>query len=297
MTSFWSAWIIVLTVISLVLICWLLFSNRKTTVEDLDNPTTGHVYDGIEEYDNPLPGWWFKMFVITIVFGVGYLIAYPGMGNFKGLLGWTSVGQWQGEIDKAEAQTAELFAEYRSTPAEQLATNPKAMRMARRMFANNCSVCHGTEGKGSYGFPNLTDQDWLYGGSADAIKTTLTHGRNGSMPGWEAVLGEQGLSDMAGYVSKLNQGKAVAAEAHPESDQKFAMLCASCHMPDGSGNQMLGAPALNDDIWLYGGDSGRIKHTLAKGRSGVMPAQGDILGSDKIHLLTAYVLKLSTPAN
>ncbi|MBD2858213.1 cytochrome-c oxidase, cbb3-type subunit III [Spongiibacter sp. KMU-158] len=293
MTSFWSAWIIVLTVISLVLVCWVLFSNRKTTVQDKDNPTTGHIYDGIEEYDNPLPGWWFKMFVITIIFAIGYLIAYPGMGNFKGLLGWTSVGQWQAEVDKAEAHTAEIFAEYRNTSVEALADNPKAMRMARRMFANNCSVCHGAEGKGSYGFPNLTDQDWLYGGSPEAIKTTITFGRKGNMPAWESALGEAGLSDMTGYVSKLSQGKTVAAEAHPDADQKFAMLCAACHMPDGSGNQMLGAPRLNDNVWLYGGDSGRIKHTLAKGRNGNMPAQGDILGADKIHLLTAFVYKLS----
>ena len=295
MTSFWSAWIIILTVITLVLVTWLLLANRTTTVKDEENPTTGHVYDGIEEYDNPLPSWWFKMFVISIVFAVGYLIAYPGLGNFKGVLGWTSVGQWQADVDKADAKTAELYAGYVSTPVEQLAENNKAMRLGRRIFSNNCAICHGTEAKGGYGFPNLTDKDWLYGSSAQEIKHSIAAGRNGMMPAWESILGEQGLTDMTGYVFALSKGN--AAEQYPAAAEKFAMLCAACHMPDGSGNPLMGAPRLNDDIWLYGGDPGQVKQTLALGRNGKMPAQGETLSADKIHLLTAYVYSLSNPVS
>ncbi|MEX1665456.1 cytochrome-c oxidase, cbb3-type subunit III [Zhongshania arctica] len=295
MTSFWSAWIIILTVITLVLVTWLLLANRTTTVKDEENPTTGHVYDGIEEYDNPLPSWWFKMFVISIVFAVGYLIAYPGLGNFKGVLGWTSVGQWQADVDKADAKTAELYAGYVSTPVEQLAENNKAMRLGRRIFSNNCAICHGTEAKGGYGFPNLTDKDWLYGSSAQEIKHSIAAGRNGMMPAWESILGEQGLTDMTGYVVALSKGN--AAEQYPAAAEKFAMLCAACHMPDGSGNPLMGAPRLNDDIWLYGGDPGQVKQTLALGRNGKMPAQGETLSADKIHLLTAYVYSLSNPVS
>ncbi len=291
MTSFWSAWIIVLTVVCTALVAWLLFANRTTTVTNKENPTTGHVYDGIEEYDNPLPGWWFKMFVLSIIFGIGYLIAYPGMGNFKGLLGWTSTGQWEAEVAKADAKTAEIYASFSQMSVEQLAENDKAMRMGRRVFANNCSVCHGAEATGAYGFPNLTDNDWLYGGTPDAIKQSITTGRAGAMPAWEAMLGEAGLADMTAYVMDLaNEG---AAERHPAAAEKFTMLCSACHMPDGSGNQALGAPRLNDNIWLYGGDAGRVKHSIAAGRNGKMPAHSETLGSDKIHLLTAYVYSLS----
>lgn len=291
MTSFWSAWIIVLTVISIVLVAWLLFANRTTTVTNKENPTTGHVYDGIEEYDNPLPGWWFKMFVLSIIFGIGYLIAYPGMGNFKGVLGWTSTGQWEAEVAKADAKTAQIYAGFSEMSVEQLADNDKAMRMGRRVFANNCSVCHGAEATGAYGFPNLTDNDWLYGGTPDAIKQSITTGRAGAMPAWEAMLGEEGLTAMTAYVMDLaNDG---AAGRHPAAAEKFTMLCSACHMPDGSGNQVLGAPRLNDNIWLYGGDAGRVKHSIAAGRNGKMPAHSETLGSDKIHLLTAYVYSLS----
>jgi len=294
MSSFWSAWIIVLTVISFILIVWLLFSNRKITVDE-NRKTTGHVYDGIEEYDNPLPAWWIKMFVISIIFGVGYLIAYPGLGNFPGLLNWTSVGQWEEEVERADQANAELYQSFMQQDAVALADDDKAMRIGKRLFANNCAVCHGVNAEGSYGFPNLTDNDWLYGGKPDQIRQSITHGRNGMMPAWESMLGDEGLAAMTQHVLSLSADNAASsAEAEPSAAaQQYAQLCASCHGADGTGNPILGAPDLTDDTWLYGGDPGRIKHSIAKGRSGKMPAHKDMLSAEKIHLLTAYVYQLS----
>src|SRR5690606_9728356 len=150
MSSFWSWWVIVLVVINIVGALWLLFANRKVEVRGPsgDAPKTGHVYDGIEEYDNPLPAWWFKMFVGTAVFSVIYLILYPGLGNFKGVLDWTSTGEWRADVAAADEKYGPLFARYKDTPVEDLALDPEAMKMGARLFANNCSVCHGTDGRG-----------------------------------------------------------------------------------------------------------------------------------------------------
>ncbi|CAA0090510.1 Cbb3-type cytochrome c oxidase subunit CcoP2 [Zhongshania aliphaticivorans] len=289
MSSFWSMWIIVLTVISIALIVWLLFSNRKITASK-ENQTTGHIYDGIEEYDNPLPSWWFKMFVISIVFAIGYLIAFPGLGNFPGLLNWTSVGKWEKEVARAEQANDALYAGFMTTDTQTLAANKKAMRIGKRIFANNCAICHGVNGEGSYGFPNLTDQDWLYGGTPELIQTSISQGRNGAMPAWNAMFDNDGLEAMAQYVKNL---ASTDLDTDSPAGKKFAMLCASCHGAEGQGNQAMGAPNLADNIWLYGGDAGQIKHSIASGRGGQMPAHHDKLSAEKIHLLTAYVYQLS----
>ena len=296
MSTFWSIWIIVFTAITIVGCTWLLFANRKVEVSDDtkegESPKTGHVYDGIEEYDNPLPGWWFKMFVGTVVFGVIYLVLYPGLGNFGGVLGWTQVGQWEEEVAEAEAKYAPLYEQYSETPVEELIANPEAMKMSRRLFNNNCAVCHGSDGRGSYGFPNLADNDWLYGGSAEDIKTTLVNGRQGAMPALGGALGEKGVDNVAEYVFKISGREHDAAKAEA-GGQLFATYCAACHGPDGTGNKMLGAPNLTDGIWLYGGSPTLVRHSIRNGRNGNMPAQGDKLKAEKIHLLTAYVYSLS----
>jgi len=291
MSSFWSLWIIILTVVTIVGTVWLLFSNRKSKNTGPD-ATTGHVYDGIEEYDNPLPAWWFYMFVFSIIFAIGYLIFYPGMGNYKGVLNWTQVGQWQGEVDKAEKKYGALFAQFREMPVEQVAQDKKALKMGQRMFANNCSQCHGGDARGSYGFPNLTDEEWLYGGSAEAIKTSIVSGRAGLMPSWEAALGEQGIDSVSDYVLSLS-GRDVDMASAAEGQSKYQMFCVACHGVEGKGNVMFGAPDLTNDIWLYGGSKGLVQRTLRGGRNGQMPAHKDVLSDDKIHLLTAYVYSLS----
>ncbi|PHS75802.1 MAG: cytochrome-c oxidase, cbb3-type subunit III [Porticoccus sp.] len=296
MSTFWSIWIIVFTAITIVGCTWLLFANRKVEVSDDtkegESPKTGHVYDGIEEYDNPLPGWWFKMFVGTVVFGVIYLVLYPGLGNFGGVLGWTQVGQWEEEVAEAEAKYAPLYEQYSETPVEELIANPEAMKMSRRLFNNNCAVCHGSDGRGSYGFPNLADSDWLYGGSAEDIKTTLVNGRQGAMPALGGALGEDGVDNVAEYVFKIS-GREHDAKKAEAGGQLFATYCAACHGADGTGNKMLGAPNLTDGIWLYGGSPTLVRHTIRNGRNGNMPAQADKLKAEKIHLLTAYVYSLS----
>lgn len=291
MSSFWSWWIILLTVITIVLTTWLLFANRKSTMNREDG-TTGHVYDGIEEYDNPLPAWWFYLFVLTIVFGVGYLLAYPGMGNFKGLLNWTQIGQWESRVAAADKKYGALFAEYRSMPVEEVATDKKAMKMGQRLFSNNCAQCHGSDAMGSYGFPNLTDTDWLYGGAPEQIRASIIHGRNGAMPGWLGALGEDGVVSVSHYVLSLS-GREVDADLAEQGKAKYQMMCVACHGVEGKGNYAFGAPNLTDKIWLYGGSTGLVQRSIRNGRSGHMPAHKDLLSDDKIHLLTAYVYSLS----
>jgi len=296
MSTFWSIWIIVIVAINIFGSAAILFANRKVEVRgdlaDGEAPTTGHVYDGIEEFDNPLPGWWFKMFVITILFSFVYLALYPGLGNFQGFLGWSSAGQWQEEVDAAEAKYGPVYAQYAGTPIDELSANPEAMKMAGRLFANNCSQCHGSDARGAYGFPNLTDKDWLYGGEPEAIKTSIMQGRNGAMPAWGSVIKEEGVENVADYVFSLSGRKHDAAKAEAGA-QVFATYCTACHGADGKGMQAMGAPNLTDDVWLYGGSPEFVKHTIRNGRNGHMPTHKELLKEDKIHLLAAYVYSLS----
>ncbi len=300
MSSFWSAWVIILTIFSLIAITWLLFSNRKSNLklDENNEAKTGHVYDGIEEYDNPLPGWWFNLFVLTIIFSVIYLIAYPGMGNFKGLLNWTSVGQWEAATKEAEEKYAEIYEEYLQTPIEELAQNRKAVKMGQRLFANNCATCHGSDASGTTGYPNLSDNDWLYGGTPNDIVTSITYGRMGSMPAWKAVLGAEGVEDVSKYVLSLGNGNSSAnstensTEGSPGS-ATYATMCMACHGADGTGNPMMGAPNLTDDVWLYGGTLDQVKESIGNGRNGQMPAHEKTLSKVKIHILATYVYGLS----
>jgi cytochrome c oxidase cbb3-type subunit 3 len=292
MSSFWSWWIIVLTVISFVLIFWILLANRKGDAEGPDVGTTGHAADGIEEFDNPLPYWWFLMFLFTLVFGIAYLIAYPGMGNFPGLLGWTQLGQWEEQVEAADERFSAMRHKYLAMPIEDVAADPPAVKMGQRMFANECSQCHGSDAKGSYGFPNLSDGDWIWGGTPDAIKHSITHGRQAAMPPWGAMLGEDGVNNVTAYVRGLN-GMNVDADAASAGQEKFAMLCTACHGAEATGNPMLGAANLTNGIWLYGGEADQIAHSVRAGRNGVMPSFKDTIGEDKIHLIAAYVYSLS----
>jgi cytochrome c oxidase cbb3-type subunit 3 len=290
MSSFWSAWIIVLTIVTFIGMLWLLFSNRTRT--PIDENTTGHNYDGIEEWDNPLPGWWFSMFLITIIWGAGYLIVYPGLGNFPGLLGWTSVEQHDGEVRVAEERYRAMRDKYLALPIEEIYTDPKVRNMGMRIYGNNCSQCHGLDAAGALGFPNLADGDWLWGGAPAQIKHTLVNGRQAVMPPWEAILGEQGILETTAYVLELNNRD--ADETLARAGQKhFRTYCVACHGPEGKGNPALGAPNLTNGIWLYGGAEDQIAHSLRVGRNGQMPAYGNTLGEDKIHLLTAYIYGLS----
>lgn len=295
MSAFWSAWVAVITLAVILGCAWLLIATRKSQPhQDTTEETLGHEFDGIAEYDNPLPKWWFQMFMGTVVFGIVYLILYPGLGSFPGLLNWTSTGQWEEEMAHAEETYKPIFAKYAAMSAEELQhpDNALGLKMGQRMFANNCSLCHGTAATGAHGFPNLTDNDWLYGGDEKTIKASIANGRNGGMPPWGAVLGEEGVRDVTNYVLSLS-GAEADAEGAARGKGQFQALCTACHGTDGKGLPILGAPNLTDDIWLYGGSFEKVAHSIRVGRNGVMPAHKDLLSDEKIHLITAYVYSLS----
>ncbi|WP_263078585.1 cytochrome-c oxidase, cbb3-type subunit III [Endozoicomonas sp. Mp262] len=297
MSSFWSGWIIFLTLTCLALVIWVLFSTRKTQRPDLTEETTGHHYDGIEELDNPLPHWWFLMFVATLVFGAGYLLLYPGLGKWEGFFGWTSTGELERHELKHSRRYAPEFARYAATPIEELINNPRALKMGQRIYMNNCALCHTSDARGTFGFPNLTDNDWLYGGTPDAIKTTLLMGRQGQMPAWVAIIGEKGVNQVTHYVRTLSRLETRASnETLAAGKAIYDTTCSVCHAPDGTGNQALGAPNLTNNTWLYGSSHEQIAYTIRSGRNGVMPAWKDILGEEKVHLVAAYVYSLSHKA-
>lgn len=295
MSTFWSLWIIVLTLTCLALVFWVLMANRKVALrddEDPENRTTGHVYDGIEEYDNPLPRWWFNMFLISMAFGLLWLLLYPGLGSFKGLLGWTSVGELKADQEKAQASYEKSYGVFNQMSVEELIDNPQAMKMGARLFANNCAVCHGADAGGNFGFPDLTDNDWLYGGAPENIHETLVNGRAGNMPAWGSILGEEKIGHVTDYLLKIS-GQEFNADAAAKGEPLYSQNCAACHGADGKGMIAVGAPNLTDDIWLYSGTRDGITQTLRKGRANQMPAQKNLLREDKIHVLTAYVYSLS----
>jgi cytochrome c oxidase cbb3-type subunit 3 len=296
MNVFWSAWIIALTFICMAIICWLLLANRKASNHSANNgnaeATTGHIYDGIEEYDKPLPAWWFYLFILTILFGVGYLLAYPGLGAFRGMLGWTQENQLQREVATANAVYGPLFAKFAAMPVAEVSKDPQAQQMGQRLFANNCAQCHGADGRGSFGFPNLIDNDWLYGGVPEQIEQSIAHGRHGAMPAWEAALGASGIQQVAAHVAALS-GRSADTALATEGAKKFAMFCSACHGVDGHGNQQIGAPNLADNVWLYGGSPQMLQQTIGYGRTAQMPAWNERLGAEKVHLLAAYVYGLS----
>ncbi|WP_295482203.1 cytochrome-c oxidase, cbb3-type subunit III [uncultured Pseudomonas sp.] len=302
MTTFWSTYISVLTLGSLIGLTWLLLGTRKGESSNTTDQTMGHSFDGIEEYDNPLPKWWFWLFVGTLVFSVGYLILYPGLGNWKGILpgyedGWTQVGEWQKEMDKADAKFGPIFAKFAAMPVEDVAKDPQALKMGARLFASNCAVCHGSDAKGAYGFPNLTDKDWRWGGEPETIKASIMNGRHGVMPAWAEVIGEQGVADVAAFVLTNLDGRSlpegVKADAAKGKDI-FASSCVACHGPEGKGTPAMGAPDLtHPQAFIYGSSFAQLQQTIRYGRQGQMPAQADIQGNDKVHLLAAYVYSLS----
>jgi cytochrome c oxidase cbb3-type subunit 3 len=273
---------------------WLLWATRKSQKHNSETEQTmGHEFDGIEEYDNPLPKWWMHMFLGTIIFGLIYLALYPGLGTFKGLLGWTSTNQWEKEVDEAQEKFAPLYAELAARPIEELAKDEKALKMGQRLFANNCSTCHGSAARGNIGFPNLTDHDWLYGGTPEKIKETLTNGRNAMMPAWGAVIGEEGVQQVAHYVRGLSGQETINKDLAAKGQALFQANCTACHGAAGEGMEILGAPNLTDGTWLYGGTQSLVEMTLRGGRNGIMPSFKATLGDEKIHLLTAYVYSLS----
>jgi len=296
LTSFWHWYVIIITVGTVLGCFWLLQWTKGVSNRDEEGDgtgTTGHVWDeDLVELNNPLPKWWLQLFYGTIAFAFIYLILFGGLGNIGGVLGWTQEGQYEAEMKTASEAQEVIFARYRQMDNETLIADSEANATGQRLFANSCAMCHGSDGAGARGFPNLTDNDWLYGGSFDTIMQTLENGRAGAMPVMVGGLDDKAISELVVYVQSMSGQKADPAMA-ANGKKNFDMLCVACHGPDGGGNQALGAPRLNDQIWLYGGDPATIRETLTKGRNGNMPAHKDLLSEDRRRLLTAYVLSLS----
>jgi cytochrome c oxidase cbb3-type subunit 3 len=278
---------------------WLIWwTNRGVKVAPQE---TTHIWDDdLTEYNNPMPRWWLWLFILSIVFALVYLAFFPGLGNYRGLLNWTSVSQFTAEDTAARDAFERRFATEKGKSLLALSKDPAAMTTARNLFALNCSSCHGSDARGAKGFPNLTDQDWLWGGSEQTVYQTIAEGRNNAMPGWGPVLGADGVEHVMAYVLSLSgrhlHGSAGSADFVAAGKVRFTTMCSACHGVDGKGNQALGAPNLTDSVWLHGGSVDDIRETITRGRSNAMPAHMERLGDTKVRLLAAYVLSLSRTA-
>jgi len=295
-SSFWS-WFITVVVLGGILAMFVLnrWMSEPPRKDSEKVKTMGHVWDeNLEEYNNPLPRWWLSLFYVTLVFGLGYVILYPALGSFTGVLGWSEKGQYEKEIEAANAQFNPLYERYLKEDLKTLATNRDALKTGERLFINYCTGCHGSDAGGGPGFPNLRDDDWLYGGDPQVIKASIMNGRTGGMPAWGAVLGPEGVANVAEYVISLG-GRKVDETAVAAGKEKFQQLCVACHGPEAKGNVAMGAPNLTDNAWLYGGSKKTIMESIEKGRAGRMPAHAEFLGEAKVHLLAAYVFSLSHP--
>lgn len=284
----WSIFVAVATIVSIAacLLLLIVASKRKVMAED---NTTGHVWDGdLRELNNPLPRWWMVLFVLTIVFSAVYLAFYPGLGSYQGSWAWSQIGQYEREVGKARAQLEPIYARFETQSVEQIAADPQAMGIGERLFVNNCAQCHGSDARGSKGFPNLADSDWLYGGTHEQIAETIAKGRRGVMPPMAAAVGSaEDVRNLAHYVLSLSGSphNGIAAQL---GKSRFG-ACAACHGMDGKGNQALGAPNLTDKVWLHGWGEQAIVNVVTHGKDNQMPAHGDKLTAPQIRVLAAYV--------
>jgi len=295
MPAFWHWFVAAGTIVFTIWCIWLISWSAKQGPQNIgDDDLVGHKWDGdLEEWNNPAPKWWLYLYFITIAWAIGYLILYPGLGSYKGLLGWSQEGQYEEQMQYAAATYEPIYEEFAAMNFEELARNPDALALGRSLFASYCTTCHGSDARGATGYPNLTDDDWQWGSTEQAITTSIGMGRNAIMTPWGQILGsDDAVTNMAKYVRSLS-GLEEADEAAQAMATQFTMLCAACHMPDGTGNQLLGAPNLTDDAWLYGSSVDVVSTTIAEGRNGQMPAHGGLFGENRTKILAAYVYSLS----
>jgi cytochrome c oxidase cbb3-type subunit III len=295
-SNFWSVYVAGFTlagILACLLLLWI--TARKKIASSADN-TTGHVWDeDLREMNNPMPRWWMWLFVMSIIFGLLYLVAYPGMGSYEGELAWSSRGEHAKDLAQAAKDLEPQYARFASMPSEELARDPQAMAIGERLFMNNCAQCHGSDARGSKGFPNLTDADWLHGGTPEKIAQTLRNGRTGVMPPMAAAVGTpDDVKNVANYVLSLSGSPHDSLRA-ALGRSKFS-ACAACHGMAGKGNPALGAPNLSDDIWLHGWGEAAIVAIINSGKTSQMPAQADKLSESQIQVLTGYVWSLSNRA-
>lgn len=295
--SFWSVYIAVISAVGILGCLLLLVLTARKKVESAEDNTTGHVWDGdLRELNNPMPRWWMWLFVLTVVFSIFYLIAYPGLGSFSGQFKWSQVGAYEAEVQAAEQALEPMYARFTSMSTEEIAKDGAAMAIGANLFQNNCAQCHSSDARGGKSFPNLTDNDWLWGGTPDKIHETITNGRMGIMPPQaEAIGSQEDVRNLANYVLSLSGSPHDAAKAALGKD-KF-VVCSACHGADGKGNQALGAPNLTDDIWLHGWGEAAVMDMINNGKTNVMPPQAKEnrgkLTPAQVNVLTAYVWSLS----
>lgn len=294
MSPFWHWFIIVITVGSMIGSLWLLFANARARPGETED--TGHVWDDdLREKNNPLPRWWLNLFVITVVFGAGYLFLYPGLGNYAGRLGWTEQKEAAADLAQVHARREALYARFAGEDVAALAQDPAARALGRDVFMANCAGCHGADARGALGFPNLSDNDWLYGGQPENIVATITNGRRGAMPAFNGVLPKPAVDTLVAFVPRWND-PTLDAGTRAAGLAQFAVSCAACHGPDGHGNPLVGAPNLTDAIWLHGGTPAQVRETVLFGRNSNMPAHAEILSPDEIRFVAGYVYGLARTA-
>ena len=293
-SGFWNIYVVVIVLGSILACALLLYIQGKAKFTP--GKTMGHVWDEtLEEYNNPMPKWWSWLFVITVIFSLAYLALYPGLGNFKGFLGWTSSGQYQIERDRMDATVKPLYDKYSAMDLQAVAGDKQAMEMGKRLYLTYCMQCHGADARGAKGFPNLTDSDWQFGGEPAQIEQTIADGRMGVMPA-HAQLGADTIKDLANYVRSLSGLPNDSVRAAKGKEAFASAGCSGCHGPDAKGMHALGAPNLTDKVWLHGSSEATIVETITNGRQNKMPAWKEFLGDAKVHLLAAYVLSLGQGA-
>lgn len=294
MPAFWHGYVAILTIVFIIWCVWLIGWSAKQGPQDVsDEDLVGHKWDGdLEEWNNPAPKWWLYLYFITIAWGLAFLVAMPGLGNFPGMLGWSSTGQYDAEVAAASERYEPIYERFAAMDFAELAKDPDAQQLGASLYASYCTTCHGSDARGARGFPNLADDDWLWGDSEAQLTQSIKNGRTGVMAVFPLGTDED-VGGMVNYVRSLsglvesNEATTAAAAA------KYNMFCVACHMPDGSGNQALGAPNLTDDVWLYGSSEADVRETIVNGRNGQMPAHGNLLGDNRTKILAAYVYSLS----
>lgn len=292
-SSSWSYYIAAVSLTGIVFCLWLLYTQRAWLKKEVDVVDTGHVWDGnITEYNTSIPRWWTVMYLALCAYGLVYLVLYPGLGSFKGVLHYSTAAQVKADQEALQQRIAPVYEKYRAMSVDQIAADHEGRMIGQRLFLNNCAQCHGSDARGASSFPDLTDDHWLYGGEPEQIQHSITEGRHGIMPPWGSQIKPAEASDIAQYVRSLS-GLAADPLQVVRGKRGFEATCIACHGAEGKGNTAIGAPDLTANVWLYGSSEASIVETIMNGRENQMPAQKGILTDDQIRMLTAWVWGLS----